>query len=305
MTIQTNKLRCRVRGYELSTFGKFIIASYENDQKAFKDYSADYSAAHLLALKTDQIAIEALINPVQLMAELKMITNRLYSNQIEVTTQINFLEGYVKRATGLTIALADFGFQEVRAANQSGNMQKLVDKLGILTGNADNNLAALTLKGYSAAKQTALVGLMNQLSTDNSDQNKKINERMLLVENNHGIMNTFWDNMVDVCDAGKRIFKPVSAEKQQEYVITSIITRLRNDMKKTLVSGVVEPKARIEFVSTSGGRKRVVYADPKGAYALSGAVPGDYLAIKIVKDKPNVSKNVTIETNVPKVENFV
>ena len=305
MTIQTNKLKTRVRVYEISAFGKFIIASYENDQKAFTDYSEDYSAAHLLGLKADQLAIEALINPVQIMGELKVITNRLYSNQIEVTTQINFLEGYVKRAKGLTIALKDFGFQAVRAANQSGNMQKLVDKLGILTVNAKNNLAALTLKGYTAAKQATLIALMNQMDTDNGDQNKKINERMQLVESNHGIMNAFWDNMVDVCDAGKRIFTPVSTEKKQEYVMRTVIARLRGDAKKTSVTGTVEPKARIEFISTTGGRKRVVYADPKGAYALTGAVPGDYLAIKIVKGKPNVSKNVAIETNVPKVENFV
>jgi len=304
MTIQTNKLKTRVRGYELSAFGKFIIASYENDQKLFKDYSEGYSTAHLLGLKTDQLAIEALVNPVQIMAELKVISNRLYSNQSEVTKQINFLEGYVKRASGLTIAMKDFGFHAVRAANQSGNMQKLVDKLGIVTVNAQNNLAALILKGYSAAKQATLIALMNQMDTDNGDQNKKINERMLLVESNHGIMNTFWDNMVDVCDAGKRIFKPVSEEKKQEYVITSVISRLRGDVKKTSVTGEVEPKARIEFISTSGGRKRVVYANPKGAYSLIGAVPGDYLALKIVKGKPNMSKNVTIETNVPKVENF-
>jgi len=304
MTIKKDSLRLRVRGYELPTFAKFVIDAYENDQKEFTDYSEDYSVAHLLGLRTNQTAIEALVNPGQIMAELKVITNRLYSNQLVVATHMNLLEGYVKRAEGLTINLKDFGIKEVRAANRSGNMQKLTDKLGIVIGNAKTNIAALTLKGYTAAKQTALIALMNQISTDNGGQNKKMNERMLLVENNHDTMNAFWDSVVDVCDAGKRIFKPLSVEKNQQYIIDRVISRLRNDAKKTLVSGKVEPKARIEFISTSGGRKRVVYANPKGAYALTGAVPGDYLAIKIVKGKPNVSKNVAIETNLPKVENF-
>jgi len=248
-----------------------------------------------------------LINQRQSKGELKVITKRIYANQELVTTQINFLEGYVIRAKGLTLATGDFGFMAVRAANRKGDIEALVSNLSILTNNTGKaiNMAALTIEGWTAAKQTALVGLNSQLGNDNKAQNDKINEGITLVSDNHAAINGFWLKVTDLCDAGKRIFKPISADKLQQYVVTTLIGRVRNEVKKNSVTGMVEPKARIEFKPLTGGRNRVVYANAKGAYSLVGGAPGEYHAIKSVKGKPAVSKNVVIETNENVVENFV
>ena len=84
------------------------------------------------------------------------------------------------------------------------------------------------------------------------------------------------------------------ARRQEEY----------KAQRQRGITGLVEPKARIEFKSLTGGRKRVTYANTKGEFDQKGIKAGEYLATKIVKGKPNVSKNVVIETGKSIVENF-
>ena len=304
--MQVVKLKIRTRIEEIPSIGAFIINSMTGDVVDFIAYSTIYDDPYLTNLELERKSIEALINPKQLNGELKIITGNVYSNQELLTSNLNYLEGYVKRATGLTIGLKDLGFQAVREYNQSGDIEGLVSKIDIVTKNAGSttNMAALTLVGFSVAKLKVLTDLRAALKKGNDDQNSKINERIITVANSHAAINAFWVKLLDVCDAGKRIFGPISAEKKQQYVVTKLIGRMRKDAAKTAIGGSVEPKARIEFKSLTGGRNRVVYANPKGVYELRGIKAGEYLGTKIVKGKPNVSKNVVIETGVSVVENF-
>jgi len=183
------KLISRVPVSEVPTFGSFVLVSFETDEAAFTDFSSIYDAAFLADIKLRKKAIEALVFPKQLNGELKVITLRIYTNQELVTNEINYLEGYVKLTPGLTVGLKDFGFQEVRQANNSGNIEGVVSGLKLVTTNSADNILLLTPKGFTPAKQANLVALMNTLDTDNVSQNTKLNERKTLVENNHIAIN--------------------------------------------------------------------------------------------------------------------
>ena len=298
------KLISRVPVSDVPTFGSFVIVSYETDEAAFTDFSSIYDAAFLTDIKLKKKAIEALVFPKQLNGELKVVTLRIYSNQELVTNEMNYLEGYVKLTKGLSVGVKDFGFQEVRKANNSGNIEGVVSGLKLVTTNSGANILLLTPKGFTPAKQTKLVALMNTLDTDNVAQNAKLNERKTLVENNHIAINEFWNEITSICDIGKRIQKPLSKAKTDEYTINKVIARLRNDAKKTKASGVVAPKAKIVFKPLLGGRTRVAYSKPDGSYAIAGIAPNEYLATLIVKGKPNVLKTVVIEIGGHVVENF-
>ena len=118
------KLISRVPVAEVTTFGSFVIVSYETDEAAFTDFSSIYDAAFLTDIKLKKKAIEALVFPKLLIGELKVITLRIYTNQEEVTNEINYLEGYVKLTKGLSVGLKDFGFQDVRNANHKGKWKE-------------------------------------------------------------------------------------------------------------------------------------------------------------------------------------
>lgn len=301
------KMKIPIRVDELPTLGSFVLTSYATNITDFTNYSSEYDLAYGTTVDVEMKAIEDLVVPKQLNAELKVITQRIYSDQATVTTIINLLEGYLNRAVGLTIAAKDFGISTVRNANRSGDIEGLVTALGTVGKNVSDpiNMAALTAKGYSAAKQTAFVALTKSLKDGNVAQNKKINDRAVLVKNNHVAINNFWLKINDICDAGKRIYSTGADESKQQFTIRTIKKRMRNDAKKTSINGITsEPKARIEFKPLTVGRKRVVTTDDKCAYDLKGILPGEYLGTLIVKGKPNVNANVTIVTGASVVENF-
>ncbi len=291
---------------ELTALGAFVLASYIVDLNEFTGFSPDYTQLHATNVDIELKAVDELINPKVLVAELKVITKRIYANQDTVANKLTLLEGYIKRAIGLTIAPADFGISAARTSNRSGDIEGLVTNMGTITKNVTNpiNKAALLAKGYTALMQTNFEALTKSFKDDNTAQNSKMDARSVQVKNNHVAINALWVKLNDICDAGKRIFSTGAAEKKKQYTVTSLLSRMRNDAKKTAIGGAVEPKARIEFKPLHGGRKRVAYANAAGIYDLKGISPGEYLATMSVKGKPSMTANVVIITGEIVVENF-
>ena len=302
MAVIPIKMNCKLD--ELSPVSRFVLTSYYKNQLDFAGFSSKYTVAHGDSIELERKVIEALINPVQYTSELKVITQRIYSNQNSAATYIDFLEGYAERAKGLTISSKDFGFGDVRTSNNSGDIEGVVRNIRTVAKNAANNMAALVTEGYSAAKQTALTDLADMLETDNAGQNSKIDDRHKLVSENHVAINNFWDKIVDLCDVGKRLYKAKTNENRPQYVMRTVLGRMRRDAAKTAVTGNVLPGARLEFKPLTTGRKRVAKAGPKGDYAVRGIAVGEYQATLIVKGKPNVIKHVVVETGGHVEENF-
>lgn len=150
-----------------------------------------YNAAFITTANADLATIEALINPKQITAELKIITQRIYSNQIILQGKIDLLEGYINRATGLTIGKKDFGISDVRTKNHKSDIEGLVTAITFLLTNVANNLAPIQAKGYTPAQNTAITQLKNDLKVDNIAQNAKINDLNNKVIANYTIINRF------------------------------------------------------------------------------------------------------------------
>ena len=74
----TLKIKCRID--ELPVLGSFLLSSMQASLADFTGYSPDYNAAFMTTANADLAAIEALINPKQVTAELKVITTRMYNN---------------------------------------------------------------------------------------------------------------------------------------------------------------------------------------------------------------------------------
>ena len=299
-------LKIPTRQDELTTLGAFVLVAYKIDLSKFTDFSPDYTVLHGTEIETEMKAIDLLVNPKVTTAELKVITKRIYINQDIVVTTLSLLEGYINRAVGLTIDPKDFGISDARKSNRSGDIEALVTNMETISKNVNDpiNKVALAAKGYTDVKQTAFEALTKSLKDDNTSQNSKINAHSLLVKNNHVAFNNLWVKLNDICDAGKRIFLKGAAEKKNQYTVSVLKGRMRNDALKTEISGNVAPKGRIELKPLTGGRKRVINADPKGVYSQKGIKPGDYLAKLIVNGVVMSSKDVKIVTGVNLVENF-
>lgn len=309
MAIVELKITCRIE--EVPVLGGFLLTSMQVNLADFTGYSPDYNAAFMTAANADMALIEALINPKQLTAELKVITSRMYTNMTALRGKIDLLEGYIKRATGLTMDKKDFGISTVRAKNNNGDVEGLVAALTYLLSNVSANMVALTAKGYTAAQHTSLTTLKDDLKADNIAQNAKMNDRNNKVIANYGAINAFWDKIVDISDAGKRIYKTAAPNKVDDFTMSKLKARIRQEQNNTLFVGKVTSGgsplngAKIEMKPLAGGRKRVGRTKATGKFEITSMEAGDYQVTVSATGKTSVIEEVTIITGNPLSKDFV
>jgi len=310
------KIDCRIE--EVSPIGRFLLDSMNAGLTDFNGYSPDYNAAYVANGLAKLAVIEALIHPKQFTAEMKLITGRVYGNMDALRGKIDFLEGYINRATGLTMGKKDFGIHEVRSANNRRDVEKLIDELEYLLTNVTNNFAALSAKGYTATQHTALSTIKTALYNDNAAQNTKINDRNNKVVANYGLINEFWAICTDISDAGKRIYKSIATNKVDDFTIAELKRRIRQEQRKNKFAGVVtlvpptvpgQPQGdsteqagkvfanvKIEMIPVTGGRRRVTKSNAKGKFEIKSLTDGEYIANFTAKNAVSQSYSIKIET---------
>jgi hypothetical protein len=227
------KYSFNLRIEEVPVLGGFIKNSFIRDQKDFTAYSPDFNKKYLESYTAKLEAVETLVNPIKLTKELSVITERIYNNLVALRPLLNRLEGYTNRANGsLTIAPKDFGIKEVRAKITSRNVEATLNNLKILLENVDNNIEALKAKGYSDDARTEIGAIQKAIKDDNQAQNVKLDEREAHVRTNIKTLNELWDQMSDIMDSGKRIYKSVDAVKAKDYTLTALKKRISQEGKR-------------------------------------------------------------------------
>lgn len=308
MALVSLKIRCRIS--EVTTIGGFLLDSLGTDLADFEQFSPDFDAAYLAAGKAQLAAVDALINPKQFTAELKVITQRMRANMGALRGMMDALEGYVERAEGLTMAAAGFGIGAVRKANNRRDVEGLTAAIGYVLGNVANNMAALAAKGYTAAQRDALAGVRAELLADNTAQNAKVNARNVNVVANNGVINAFWRTCMDICATGKRIYRTAEANKVDDYTVAALVRRIRQEQKRDVFEGVVTmggsgvKKAKLWLSPVTRGYRRSVTTNRKGQFVLKGLAAGSYMVTVLVGGAVVASRMVTIVTGEARREEF-
>ena len=226
----TRKFTLRIE--EMPVVGGFLLKSFDTDKAHFQAYSPDFNPAYKTAFQAKLTTVEAIVNPKKIQAELKKITDNMYSATEGLRSQLQLLEGYVKRAQNLTILPKDFGISALRDKIAKKDQEAVIENLKVLFQNIDDNLAALQAKGFTATAYNKLKASRDSIKTANQSQNEKMNQKQKLVEDNIGILNELWGIMNDIMDAGKRIAKSNSQLNIDYYTKTKLQKRVRHEFTK-------------------------------------------------------------------------
>ena len=276
-------LDCRID--EVTIIGQFVIDSYKRDIADFQAYKpSKYTPDFLTALVGKKDAVDALVNPVVLTGQLKLITLTLANNVEGLRGTMNLLEGYVADANPLTVGVKDFGISGVRKKVNSGDMEGLDGALKTLITNTGDNLPALKDVGYTDDMYAALKATKQSIFDDNAAQKKKMDDISKLSADNIGVINDFLKDIKGIMDDGKRMYKTTDAVKLKDYTFADIKKRLRHDELHTLIAGTVfatgnVPASKVKMVarpSTGGKRGKTAYSNSKGYYELVGMKPQNY-----------------------------
>jgi hypothetical protein len=278
------KLIIKVRMEEVPVLARFTRDSYLRDKLDFEGYKpTKYIPTYPSDLLTKITAVEAIIFPKVLTAELEVITLRIITNMLAIRPLMNELEGYVADATGLTVTPANFGISQVRKKINNDDQEGLDGALHYLLTNITNNLTALTNVGYDAADKTALEGLKLAILNDNVAQNNKVQARAQLRVDNIDLINDLCKDLKGIWKDGKLLYKITNTTKAKDYTLTQLKNRIRAEELKTELTGTVftlsgtpvDKKAKVVARPVGGGRSKTVYSDKSSKYDLKGlkAVP--------------------------------
>jgi hypothetical protein len=196
-----------IRIEEVPPFASMAITSMKNKANEFERAYPKLNAAFITNVENKIIVIEGRAHTLRLLGEMKAITATIYDKSSGILGTVRILEGYIIRATGLTIPIENFGISLLRERINAKDTEKVIFYLRNLAEClTDANLTAVKAEGYTDAAKTALVAVTKEISDLNILQNEKKNEMLRLAKANKALFIELYDMIANVLDAGKRIF---------------------------------------------------------------------------------------------------
>lgn len=169
----------------------------------------------------DVVAPETITN------QMKNTTEQLHITEDTLNNHLDYMERYCEMAgSDLPVKVSSLNLQGLRKNIRKHNAEGIVKGARTLQQMLNPCLPVLELKGYGQEQQTELASLIDRIEKANLEQDKLLNKRRRLVEENTGLLNEFWAILVDIMKTGKLIHRDNPVRKA-EYTQSHILKRIR------------------------------------------------------------------------------
>lgn len=216
---KTEEPRFTFKIEEMPIVGKFLRDAYVRDVAEVSVDYTDYDAAYLSDYDKALDDADKLVYPKEFTQKMKLVTDTIEKAMIDLRPNLDKLEGYVNRATGMVVNAKDFGISAVRKKINSGDQEGLDNALKILINNINNttNNGALSAKGMTAAFAASFATAQTAIKTSNAAQNALLSDRNKKVADNIGVLNILWDKMSDIKKGFGAYYKSKKSVKVDDY----------------------------------------------------------------------------------------
>jgi len=211
-----------------TVISRFVINSFDPDKPKFIERFTRYEDP----FKTTAIALivecENIVATSFYLTQSKTVTSLLITTAISVRTDLDDFEIYaINAGVALNISWKDMGIKAVRDCISRKNMEGIAPAMTVLNANITANEDALTDQGMTQAKWDGLLAKVEQVRLLNEKQNKMEGDKEEAVAANHQKFDDMWAVTMNICRAGKAIFK--GQVRANEYTIATLLKRIRHD----------------------------------------------------------------------------
>ena len=119
------------------------------------------------------------------------------------------------------------GVSDVRKCISRDNMEGLALAMTVLNKNIEDNNDALEDQGWSSGQWDGMKAKAEQVRLLNQKQNQMEADKQLAVSENHVKFDDMWNMTLNICLAGKTLFK--GNVRAKEYTISLLLKRIRHD----------------------------------------------------------------------------
>ena len=213
---------------ELPVVCGFLAISLNRDLNDFVAFSPQFLSSYVDGFKAKIDAVDELVQPKSETIELKMLNERIYATLDSLITPINYTEGYLNLA-GKTVPItaSDFGLTSLRKSARSRDVESVLKLLRTVEGNLARYKTELEAKGLTEALVLKFAETGTLLANDRNKKYELVSKRMALVQNNLGMLNDLYDQLVEITRIGKILYKQTDKAKLNDYTFSYLMKQVR------------------------------------------------------------------------------
>ena len=217
---------------ELPVISGFVSISFKRDQPDFTAFSPLFVDNYVVNFDAKIAAVQELVQPKSETVEGKMIGEHTDLTLQEMITLINHLEGYVNLA-GKTIPMkaADFGLVQLRTKVRSRDVEGVLNLIHAVENNMKRYQTELSEKGMTEAFAARFTQAGLSLADDKNKRYMMVSNRAALVQNNIAQLNDLYDQLIEICNIGKILYKKNNPAKLNDYTISFLLNQVRRNFK--------------------------------------------------------------------------
>lgn len=228
---------------ELVVICDYVQTSFQRDLADFTAFSPKFNAVYLADFKKKNEEMNKIIFPAEKTKELKTITARLYANMDKLIAPLDRLEGYVKLAQGtdsqsipdedgedlqfVPLSPADFGVTVLKQKIRSRDAEGTLKNLQQVNSNIEKYRQPLTAQGLTPVIINQLKTAFPEIDTDNQKQYQIVSNRRILTAENINLLNTLYNQMMEICEIGKTLYKKTQKSKLPDYTFAYLKKKVR------------------------------------------------------------------------------
>lgn len=211
-----------------TALSRFVANSFDTDRAKFIERFNRYMDPFFTNTIAKIVVCENIVATSFYLTQSKTLIGLLITTAISIRTDLDDIEIYAINAeTALNISWKDMGIKEVRNCITRKNMEGIGPAMTVLNANITANEDALTDQGMTQAKWDGLLAKVEQVRLLNEKQNKMESDKEEAVAENHQKFDDMWTVTMNICKAGKAIFK--GQVRANEYTIATLLKRIRHD----------------------------------------------------------------------------
>jgi uncharacterized protein YfkK (UPF0435 family) len=222
--------KCTCKVEDLPIVAQYIRENYISDIKEFKKYSLAFDDDFLKEYDKKFSQLSSLYFPDDLDKEIKILRKKIYLSLDKLRPCLNKIEACIKKAkhdNNILPPKKDFKLSELRDQINVRDIIAVIELLGKLLNIIDLNNSILKAKGYTDADRENLKNLYLSIISDNNIISEKTKNYESHFNKNSIIINSLWDMMKDITNAGKIIFRYDSQSKIQNYSMSNLKAKAR------------------------------------------------------------------------------
>ena len=211
----------KLRIEEYLPTGLFLETSFSRDRAELEANFSEFTPGYLADFQNQLAIVSRLEDSLVLTQEQKGVTQSLYIAKDAMNKELNILSFHFKSAKLDTKIIT-----KVKKDLGTGNVEGANLKLKAIIQMIDSKTEDLESKGMKAGYSSGLATRNKELLDKNVLQNKLIDARGQLAEDNRSVYKALYKYISTIAQAGKIIYD--GKGKRDEYVISKLVSRMRS-----------------------------------------------------------------------------